>query len=478
MMYRGLFELIIFIIIIAIVVWCIWIGLKSPTIDKVSYQIPYNRLCEPRTIEELLLTLRHNTRPICIVGSDYSQGGQTFRDKSIRISLKYINQVQFTDSSQTSILVQSGATWKRVIQFLDRYNKSVAEMQSYWNFSVGGSISVNCHGRGMRYGTVADTILCMEVLTVNDLKIHRVYPRDELFNAVVGGYGAIAIILSATLIVEDNIAIRRYVISSTVEDFNEDLDHIERMNPIMYNAEIYPGEYDNIHHIYWLPDTAPANTARLRTQDAVTRATTVLGAQLVKSCWLTRPVRSQYERRKADQPTSVWKNYEMSLDVDTLKPLTQEFTTYVLQEYFIPSPSITLFISRMVSILNAYRVNILHISLRYVRPSRIGILKYASASPMIAVVLYINVWNTDRVMRKLKEWTRKLIDSCLQMRGRYYLPYLPLATRKQFESAYPEIETFRDMKWKYDPYNMLRSEFIDRYIMSYGCQNSRLSRLK
>jgi hypothetical protein len=43
------------------------------------------------------------------------------------------------------------------------------------------------HGRGMKYGTVADTIHSMEVLTLVDHEIHTVCSDDELFKCVVGG---------------------------------------------------------------------------------------------------------------------------------------------------------------------------------------------------------------------------------------------------------------------------------------------------
>ena len=58
-------------------------------------------------------------------------------------------------SDPPTITVQAGATWEKLINYLDKFNLSVSEMQSYYNFTVGGSISVNCHGRGLLYGTLA-----------------------------------------------------------------------------------------------------------------------------------------------------------------------------------------------------------------------------------------------------------------------------------------------------------------------------------
>jgi hypothetical protein len=63
--------------------------------------------------------------------------------------------------------------------------------QSYYNFSVGGAISVNCHGRGNEFGTISETIVSMDVLTVDGVEINNVDVRHELFPAIVGGYSMV-----------------------------------------------------------------------------------------------------------------------------------------------------------------------------------------------------------------------------------------------------------------------------------------------
>ena len=106
--------------------------------------------------EDELIKIVSNTWPrkICIAGAKYSHGGQTMLDNAVQIDMRRMNKMVLLN--QTSILVEAGATWKEVLTYLDQFGLSVAEMQSYSNFSVGGSISVNCHGRGINFGTVSD----------------------------------------------------------------------------------------------------------------------------------------------------------------------------------------------------------------------------------------------------------------------------------------------------------------------------------
>ncbi|MEE8543582.1 MAG: hypothetical protein V3S94_06955, partial [Gammaproteobacteria bacterium] len=47
--------------------------------------------------------------------------------------------------------------------------------------------------------------------------------------------------------------------------------------------------------------------------------------------------------------------------------------------------------------------------------------------------------------------------------GRYYLPYRLHATADQFHRAYPQDEDFFDRKRQYDPDEVFRNRFYDKY---------------
>ncbi len=65
-------------------------------------------------------------------------------------------------------------------------------MQSQNIFTVGGSISVNVHGRDIRYGSLMDTVKSMRLLQADGsiIEISRT-KHPELFSLVNGGYGVI-----------------------------------------------------------------------------------------------------------------------------------------------------------------------------------------------------------------------------------------------------------------------------------------------
>lgn len=71
-------------------------------------------------------------------------------------------------------------------------------MQSQNIFTIGGSLSANAHGRDIRYGSLIDTVRSFTLLKA-DGEIITVKPSDDLFTAVIGGYGLFGVILDVEL---------------------------------------------------------------------------------------------------------------------------------------------------------------------------------------------------------------------------------------------------------------------------------------
>lgn len=110
-------------------------------------------------------------------------------------------------------------------------------------------------------------------------------------------------------------------------------------------------------------------------------------------------------------------------------------------------------------------VNLINLSIRYVKRINVSILNYAKNN-MYAFVLFLNVGNNQICYEYLENWTRDMIDFTLSLNGTYYLPYLPLATIKQFRTAYPNYTDYLQIKSKYDPKKILSNLFIEKYLKS------------
>src|SRR6185437_13748088 len=154
------------IIIVLLTCLCNVFGNTDNTYDFAHVHYAKNmEIYQPESIEELQLFLQNNRKKFCIKGAGYSHGGQTLCNNATQINLKNINFMYLLPNN--NLVVGAGAIWYDVLQYLVQHNRCVAEMQSYYNFSVGGSISVNCHGRGMQYGSISDSIVGLYVLSSN-----------------------------------------------------------------------------------------------------------------------------------------------------------------------------------------------------------------------------------------------------------------------------------------------------------------------
>src|SRR5207248_317881 len=105
--------------------------------------------CRPASVDEVQKAIATTTGPVSIGGGHFSMGGQTASPGSLHIDLRSLNKVLAFAPQERWIRVQAGIRWCDIQRFLDPHDLSVKIMQTYANFTVGGSLSVNSHGRYM-----------------------------------------------------------------------------------------------------------------------------------------------------------------------------------------------------------------------------------------------------------------------------------------------------------------------------------------
>ena len=73
-------------------------------------------------------------------------------------------------------------------------------MQSYSNFTAGGSLSVNAHGRYVGSGPLITAVRSIKVVLA-DGSVVEASPtiNRDIFYGTIGGYGGIGVIIEATL---------------------------------------------------------------------------------------------------------------------------------------------------------------------------------------------------------------------------------------------------------------------------------------
>ena len=154
-------------------------------------------------------------------------GGQALGQDTLHLDMTHMDTVRYDDSDQT-IIVGPGATWRQVQTVLSQHGRAVRVMQDSNIFSVGGSLSVNVHGKDPRYGSLIESVKYLKVVTMDgqEIRCDRTQNQD-LFAAVIGGYGLLGIITEVSLLTTPNSA---YAFSLIPTETTSLLDRLDSMS--------------------------------------------------------------------------------------------------------------------------------------------------------------------------------------------------------------------------------------------------------
>lgn len=420
----------------------------------------------PSSNEALQHLLRTTQGPVSVGGGRFSMGGQTASADSLHLDLRGLNQVTAFSKEERWIRVQAGVRWCDVQRFIDPHDLSVKIMQSYANFTVGGTLSVNAHGRYLGLGPVVLSVRWIDLVLADGSLVRA--SRDEnaeLFFAAIGGYGAIGIIVEAELELAANEPVERISCTMARQDYAVFFQQTVRddVSAVFHNGDLYPPHFQRIRPVTWR-QTHRGPTTKTRLMPP--RARHPLSSYILWACSET-PF-GHWRRERLLEPLLHWRrkvhwrNYEAGYDVAELEPLSRARSTYVLQEYFVPVACFDAFSTEMAEILQRHRVNVLNISVRHSIADPGTLLAWARQE-VFAFVLYHKQRTGEAACQAVGVWTRELIESALRQGGAYYLPYQAHATAGQFHRAYPRARELFALKQRLDPDFRLRHVLWDTY---------------
>lgn len=394
--------------------------------------------------------------------------GRTATTGGLQIDMRRFDQVLSFSKGQKVITVQAGITWRKIQEYIDPYNLSVAIMQSYANFTVGGSLSVNAHGRYAGLGPIVLSVRSIRLILA-DGSLVTASPTEnrELFYGAIDGYGALGVIVEATLELTDNVRVEEHSELMPVSAYAAFFDANVRNNAnvIFHNADIFPTAFDVVRVTSYTKTQKPLTvTERLRPANADyadNRRVIEVVSEWPGGKWLRQHVLDPWLYRRS---AVEWRNYEASYDVRELEPVSRKLSTFVLQEYFVPAARLETFVPRLAEVLRRHEVNVINISIRHSRADPGTYLAWAR-SEVFCFVIYYKQGTSAAAQREVQTWTRELIDRAIAEGGAYYLPYQVLATKEQFHAAYPRAWEFFRLKNRVDPQDKFRNRLLDTYYV-------------
>nr|WP_262370877.1 FAD-binding oxidoreductase [Rossellomorea vietnamensis] len=407
---------------------------------------------------------------ISIAGKMHSQGGHTYYPGSVVLDMTGYNKVLNLDTTEKTIHVQSGATWADIQKAANSLGLSVKVMQSQNIFTIGGSLSVNVHGRDIRHGALIETVNSFRLLKHNGeiINVSR-SENKEYFPLVIGGYGLFGVILDVELqLTEDEL----YELKTTELSYEEYSDffleevkgkedvkmHLARIStaPDTFLEDMYITDY-----IHSDSQNLLKEHKSLKDEEGTFISKFMLGLSR-KFDWgksLFWDIQKTYfqgkdgdfiTRNNAMRSESKFMEYESKSNTD------------VLQEYFVPVDQFSSYIDDLREVLDEEDLNLVNITIRYVDKNEDAVLSY-SKEEMFALVLLINQEKSAEGKEDTERIVRKMVDVTLKHGGSYYLPYYEYPSKEQMKEAYPRMEEFFNSKRKLDPEEVFMNQFYEEY---------------
>ncbi|MFJ8261025.1 FAD-binding protein [Rummeliibacillus sp. NPDC094406] len=408
---------------------------------------------------------------ISIAGLQHSQGGHTYYKDGIVLDMRTFNKVLEVNKEAKTVRVEAGATWEDVQEAIQPYGLALKVTQSQSIFTIGGSLSVNAHGRDIRFGPMADMVKEITLLTpTGEIKTISNKDADNMMQYVLGGYGLFGVILDVTLELTDN---EVYTIHTKKIKTNEYESYFLKVlnNPdiAMHYARVSvaPSSFlDNMYVIDYHKTGKSDHVTKLKGEDFVhlTKYSLELGRQggfLEDVFWTTQNLYlNQIDNSK------ITRNNVMRSE-STFMEFTKPEKVEVLQEFFVPIHEFDEYMEELKKLLPAndsdddFKIH--NITIRYAAEDKTTSLNYAKED-MLGLVILIQHGLQEKDIENAKEMIQKWTDITLKHGGTYYLPYYPYQTKKQFKESYPNWKEFIEEKRIQDPNEVFVNNFYENYL--------------
>ena len=436
---------------------------------------------------------------ISVAGARHSQGGHIASSLGIVLDLKkYLNKVEKpkTKNGLWTVKTDSGALWSdvhRAISQFEGHSLANKVQQSSTPFTIGGTLSVNAHGRSFSYGSIINSVERFTIVLPDGTITNASRTENtSIFKQAIGGYGLFGIIVDVTLELHEN----DYLKPISVK-FNSPEEYIALLTETLKNTPRHTLKRDksgslvaeNLSPIAFLFATLSLDSGGFMTKGTAysyqqTSSVDKTGAvnpdpqpSLLNLRALVTKIGFSLKRKGFLVTTAQKAQYKFLMTQNTrLKVLTPPIQPILaaasknkpdlLQEYFIPINRTPEFLSHVKKVFSNNNVILSNVSLRFIPKSRdSSVLTYESATEdQLAIVLYFSLKLNKNNIAEAKIWTQELVEKSIALKGRYYLPYQEWPRKEQFMKAYPSFKTFKERKIAADPNEVFSNKFYQYYL--------------
>ncbi|CAA9346938.1 MAG: hypothetical protein AVDCRST_MAG72-1183 [uncultured Nocardioidaceae bacterium] len=416
---------------------------------------------------------------ISVAGGRHAMGGQQFTSGGTVLDTSDMSRVLLLDRQRGLVEVEAGIQWPELVDRLHAAQRgaseqwTIAQKQTGANrFSIGGSVSANCHGRGLTMGPIVSDVEALRVVTADGSVVTCSRTRNrELFACVIGGYGLFGAIYSVTLRLAPRQLLQRIVEVISVDDLVAAVDARVRdgfrygdfqfaidphsadflrrgvfscYRPVEADRPI-PDRQVTLSPDDWLDLLQLAHQDKHRAFDVYAQHYLATSGQLYWS--------------DSHQLAVYLDDYHEGLD----RRLGEvETGTEMITEVYVPRHRLPDFMAAAAQELRRLEADLIYGTVRFTEADPDTYLPWARQA-YACVVFNLHTPHTPAGVARSATAFRRLIDLATAREGSYYLTYHRWATPEQLLACYPQFPSFLALKRRYDPDELFYSDWYAHF---------------
>jgi len=423
---------------------------------------------------------------ISVAGGRHAMGGQQFGLDTLHLDTRPFNRMLNFDSQSGLIEVEAGMQWPELIRTCLSMQHGATE---HWGIvqkqtgadrlSLGGALSANIHGRGLRFKPFVGDIESFNLVTAGGDALTCSRSRNsELFKLAIGGYGLFGVVSSVTLRLMPRRKLQRVVDIVQIDDLM-----------IRFEQRIQDGFL--FGDCQFAIDPASDDFLRrgiFSCYRQVDPGTPIRDGQkeIAEAQWLRLLYLAHADKAKAFE---VYANEYRTTDGQIYWSDTHQLSYYpdgyhqgldrtlaagspgseMISELYVPRSELAAFFKDMREDFRRHNVEVIYGTIRLIERDDESFLAWARES-WACTVLNLHVSHTPEGIERAAAAFRRLIDLARKRGGSYFLTYHKWATREQVEACYPQMPRFLQLKRQHDKAERFQSEWYRHYRTMFADQ--------
>src|SRR5438093_11741102 len=456
---------------------------KEIWVNDVHSQLNRTRVREllrPHTRDELAEIVGSASRkglPLSVSGCRHSMGGQQFATDGVCIDTRELDRVISFDRERGLLEAEAGIQWPKLIR---TYLEAQPDGKKQWGiaqkqtgadtFTLGGSLSSNVHGRGLRMKPLISNIESFTLITADGKSIRCSREENsELFRLAIGGYGIFGLIDTVTLRLVPRQKLRRVVEIIRAGDLPKRFEERIAQNFLYGDFQFSVDEKS--------PDFLQRGVFSCY-QPIDEHDPIVAEKKLRDDDWLNLLRLAYTDREKAFKRYS---DYYLSTNGQTYWSDTSQLSAYlpnyarkireqiggeesslIITEIYVPRSDLPNFLAQVAELLRSNHTIAIYGTVRLIEKDDESFLAWAK-KPYACIIFNLLTLHTPAGIEASARSFRGLIDLAIARGGSYYLTYHKFAKPEQVIACHPQFKQFLDLKRKYDPPERFQSDWYRHY---------------